>query len=190
MACAILLGIPGGAAAQDANDLTSAEMADRLERQQQAKDFPKYTHTRGSGGSGCRGLILEAVCPDADEASDVFRYVPQNASDAVWTRVAFDLDSAAIRPDQRPKLDALCAGMRQAEGVETFLVIGHTDALGEESYNERLSRLRAEEVKRYMIETCGFSENRIDTIGMGERAPLDGHGPRAPENRRVEIQAG
>lgn len=70
-----------------------------------------------------------------------------------------------------------------------LMVIGHTDQLGPEEYNEALSLRRAESVRDYMVER-GFRQESIRTEGHGEREPLNTAGDGSysnPENRRVEI---
>lgn len=108
--------------------------------------------------------------------------------DQVNVQISFDFDSAALRDDQKPKLATLCDVMNSID-VAQFQIIGHTDASGSASYNERLSLLRAKEVKRHLVEDCGVPEDRLQAIGMGETAPFDGDDPRADVNRRVEFQA-
>ena len=78
--------------------------------------------------------------------------------------------------------------MKAMEGT-VFQIIGHTDSSGSAPYNERLSLLRAKEVRRYLVSTCGVAENMLRAIGMGETAPYNANDPRADENRRVEFQA-
>ena len=176
-----LAAAPIASSAQDAADLSESEIAERLQRQ-----FLD-ARTRGlrlAPAEGTGEARAEAAAQDVG-----VEYSAVAADDMVAVAITFDLDSAAIRPDQRPKLDRICDGMRGADGVEAFAIIGHTDASGPEDYNERLSRLRAEEVKRYMVDNCGFTPERLEAIGLGERRPLAGTEPRAPENRRVELQA-
>jgi outer membrane protein OmpA-like peptidoglycan-associated protein len=73
--------------------------------------------------------------------------------------------------------------------VNVFRIVGHTDAVGSASYNDRLSQLRAEEVKRYMVGDCGIPADRLEAVGVGPRHPLNPDNPRGEENRRVEFQA-
>lgn len=102
--------------------------------------------------------------------------------------VKFGFDSARIEDDQKPTLDNICAVMRDSD-IGVFRIIGHTDTSGSDEYNERLSRLRAEEVARYMVGSCGIESKRLNTLGLGERFPINEENPRADENRRVEFQA-
>ncbi|MDX8352695.1 OmpA family protein [Cognatiyoonia sp. IB215182] len=102
--------------------------------------------------------------------------------------VKFDFDSAAIADDQKPTLDRMCVVMRDSD-INVFQIVGHTDTAGSDSYNERLSRLRAEEVARYLVGSCDIAADRLTTLGMGERFPINASDTRADENRRVEFQA-
>lgn len=103
-------------------------------------------------------------------------------------RIEFAFDSAALDDAQKPKLQTLCNVMRTAD-IQLFRIIGHTDASGSDDYNERLSRLRAEEVQRFFINDCGIAANRLEAVGLGERFLLEDYGPDSDQNRRVEFQA-
>jgi outer membrane protein OmpA-like peptidoglycan-associated protein len=69
-----------------------------------------------------------------------------------------------------------------------FRIIGHP-RLGDRHYNERLSRLRAEEVQRFFINECGIDAGRLEAVGLGERFLLENADPDSDQNRRVEFQA-
>lgn len=101
--------------------------------------------------------------------------------------IVFDYDSAALRADQRGKLVNLCTALKDTV-METFRIIGHTDAHGPPYYNEKLSRSRAAEVKRYLVSDCGLPAPKLEVLGVGEAYPLEGRDPYAEENRRVEFQ--
>jgi outer membrane protein OmpA-like peptidoglycan-associated protein len=83
---------------------------------------------------------------------------------------------------------ALCEALKAAD-VQKIRILGHTDASGSAEYNERLSKLRAEEVKRYLASDCGYPADRMEAQGVGERFLFDESNPRADVNRRVEFQA-
>ena len=106
----------------------------------------------------------------------------------VNVNIRFGFDSAALADDQKPLLAQLCTVMK-ASDINLFRVVGHTDASGTDEYNEQLSRLRANEVKRYLVTDCGIAATRLEAIGLGERFLSNDGDPRAPENRRVEFQA-
>ncbi|MEM9428892.1 MAG: OmpA family protein [Pseudomonadota bacterium] len=130
----------------------------------------------------------EPAVATADEGTASVTYASFAPEYQINVRVTFDLDSAALREEEKPRLEQLCRVMRSSD-VEKFRVVGHTDATGSEEYNQRLSRLRAEEVQRFFVEECGITAERIEAIGVGERFPFVADDPEAGENRRVEFQA-
>ncbi|MFZ5637281.1 MAG: OmpA family protein [Pseudomonadota bacterium] len=102
--------------------------------------------------------------------------------------VTFDFNSAALKPQFRPALDQVAATM--AEYDRTIVeVSGHTDNVGSDAYNQKLSEERAGTVSTYLIGK-GLVRERFEVVGMGERYPVasnDTDGGRAL-NRRVEIR--
>ncbi|MDH5528878.1 MAG: OmpA family protein [Paracoccaceae bacterium] len=102
--------------------------------------------------------------------------------------IKFDFDSAALTDAQKPLLNQLCTVMRSSD-ISLFRIVGHTDASGSDEYNEKLSQLRAGEVRRYLINDCGIAADRLEAVGLGERFLADKADPNASENRRVEFQA-
>ena len=115
-------------------------------------------------------------------------YVAVEKQDQVNLQISFDFDSAALRADQKPKLATLCQVMQNID-VAVFQIVGHTDSSGSAAYNEKLSLLRAQEVKRHLVSDCGIAPERLQAIGVGESSPFNTANPRADENRRVEFQA-
>lgn len=134
--------------------------------------------TEGAGAAGevAGGASQELVFGDLD---------PQLQ---VNLQVRFAFDSAVIDESQLPKLEQMCRVMKDSD-VNLFRVVGHTDAAGSEAYNEQLSILRAREVVRYLVNDCGLSPTRLESVGLGERFLANPANPRADENRRVEFQA-
>lgn len=124
----------------------------------------------------------------APVAADADSYTAVDKADQVNIQISFDFDSASLREDQKPKLASLCEAMKSVD-ASVFQIIGHTDSSGKASYNERLSLLRAQEVKHFLVNSCGIEETRLKAIGMGETVPFDASDPRADSNRRVEFQA-
>ena len=143
-----------------------------------------------------RGLVLAPTGdPDSDTSEAAAEtaaadqtYVELAPEDQVNVQIRFDFDSAALRNDQKPKLATLCQVMKTAD-IQLFRIVGHTDAAGSASYNESLSLLRAQEVKRHLVNECGIAAERLEAVGVGERFPLDKDDPRNDVNRRVEFQA-
>jgi len=102
--------------------------------------------------------------------------------------VLFDFDKSVLKPEGKAKLDDL-AGKIQAIALEVVIAIGHTDSIGSDAYNQKLSVRRSESVKAYLV-SKGVEPNRIYTEGKGEKQPVasnktaDGR----QKNRRVEIE--
>ena len=144
-----------------------------------------------------RGLVIapaakttatNAATTAVEPATPSTEYVELEKDEQVNIQVSFDFDSAALRADQKPKLATLCQVMKSVD-VQVFRIVGHTDASGSASYNDRLSLLRAEEVKRHMVNECGIPSTKLQAVGVGEQFPFNEAEPRADENRRVEFQA-
>jgi adhesin transport system outer membrane protein len=99
----------------------------------------------------------------------------------------FDFDSAVLKPEGRQSLDQLIAQIKTVP-LDVVIAVGHTDARGSDSYNQRLSERRAEAVKAYMLNQ-GIPAERVRTEGRGETQPVasnDTDEGRA-KNRRVEV---
>ena len=106
----------------------------------------------------------------------------------VNVRISFDYDSATIKADQLAVVEQMCRVMKGSD-IKLFRIMGHTDSAGTDAYNENLSLLRAEEVKRRLVSDCGIDATRLEAMGLGERFLADPADPKAAENRRVEFQA-
>jgi OOP family OmpA-OmpF porin len=102
--------------------------------------------------------------------------------------VLFDFDKAALKPEGKSKLDDLANKIRDIN-LEVVIAIGHTDSIGSDAYNQRLSVRRAESVKAYLV-SKGVEPNRIYTEGKGEKQPVASNKTREgrAKNRRVEIE--
>lgn len=130
------------------------------------------------------GTTTETVVSSNETAT----LVKMPADLGVNIRIEFAFDSAALDDAQKPKLQKLCNVMKGSD-INLFRIIGHTDASGTDDYNERLSRLRAEEVQRFFVNDCGIDAGRLEAVGLGERFLLEGTDPDSDQNRRVEFQA-
>lgn len=115
-------------------------------------------------------------------------YTELDKADQINFRIGFDFDSAVLRPTEVPKLASLCTAMKAVD-VAVFRIVGHTDAAGTDAYNEKLSLLRAEEVKRRLVSDCGIEPARLQAVGVGKRYLYNTDDPKSEENRRVEFQA-
>jgi len=101
--------------------------------------------------------------------------------------VSFDFDSAAIKPTFRPTLEKLADVLTKHDRTRVT-VVGHTDSVGSEAYNQRLSERRAEAV-RARLASLGVARSRLEAEGRGELEPRATNETEAGRqlNRRVEI---
>ncbi|MCX7815867.1 MAG: OmpA family protein [Tepidimonas ignava] len=99
----------------------------------------------------------------------------------------FDFDKAVLRADGKAKLDELVSKIK-ATNLEVVIAVGHTDSVGAEAYNERLSLRRAEAVKAYLV-SKGVPADKVRTEGRGEREPVADNATAEgrAKNRRVEV---
>ena len=100
----------------------------------------------------------------------------------------FDFDKAVLKPEAKTKLDDLVSKTKDIN-LEVIIAVGHTDSVGTDAYNDKLSVRRAESIKTYLT-SKGVEANRVYTEGKGKKQPVadnktaDGR----QKNRRVEIE--
>ena len=99
----------------------------------------------------------------------------------------FDFDKATLRPENRELLSRIAGVLLTSKGYRID-VFGHTDDIGTEEYNLKLSQRRAQSVRNYLVE-AGVDPEIIATQGFGKSSPrVQGTTPVArAANRRVEI---
>lgn len=164
--------------------VTADDVAIATEVEKDAAKTETATTEAASDATKVAAAETETVVKEPETAT----LVKMPADLGVNIRIEFAFDSAALDEAQKPKLAKLCNVMK-ASDIQLFRIIGHTDASGTDDYNERLSRLRAEEVQRFFVNDCGIEASRLEAVGLGERFLLDGTEPDSDQNRRVEFQA-
>lgn len=102
--------------------------------------------------------------------------------------VLFDFDKSNIKPEAAAILDRLVAFMNENKDKKAALS-GHTDSIGTEAYNQKLSERRVNSVKDYVVKK-GVNAGRVSGQGFGESKPIADNKTKEgrAKNRRVEIK--
>jgi OOP family OmpA-OmpF porin len=156
--------------------------------------------TPATAAKGCDGALVVAApapAPVAAPAAPIAAPPPPPApapQPPAATKVTyaadafFDFDKSVLKPEGKAKLDDLI-GKVKGINLEVIIAVGHTDSVGTDSYNQRLSVRRAEAVKAYLV-SKGIEKNRVYTEGKGEKQPVADNktAEGRAKNRRVEIE--
>ena len=114
---------------------------------------------------------------------------PVAASKVTYAADAFfDFDKSVLKPAGKAKLDDIVSKVGGLN-LEVIIAVGHTDSIGTDAYNQKLSVRRAEAVKAYLV-SKGIEKNRVYTEGKGEKQPVADNktSEGRAKNRRVEIE--
>ncbi|MEO8598954.1 MAG: outer membrane protein OmpA [bacterium] len=143
--------------------------------------------------AGCDGEIVAAApAPVAEPAPApapaVVAAAPTSEKVTFAADAFFDFDKSVLKSDGKAKLDELTSKLGDVN-LEVIIAVGHTDSIGSDAYNQKLSIRRAEAVKAYLI-SKGVETNRVYTEGKGEKQPVASNKTAAgrAQNRRVEIE--
>jgi OOP family OmpA-OmpF porin len=148
--------------------------------------------TPATAAPGCDGAVA------APAPAPVVAPAPRAAAPAAPVAAAskvtyaadafFDFDKAVVKPAGKTKLDDLVSKVKGIN-LEVIIAVGHTDSVGSDAYNQKLSVRRAEAVKAYLV-SKGIEKNRIYTEGKGEKQAVASNvtSEGRAKNRRVEIE--
>ena len=151
--------------------------------------------TPATAAEGCDGALAQAAAatpaaPAATPAAPAPAAKPAVAASKVTyaADAFFDFDKAVLKPEGKAKLDDL-VGKIQGINLEVIIAVGHTDSIGSDAYNQKLSVRRAEAVKAYLV-SKGIEKSRVYTEGEGKKQPVADNKTAAgrAQNRRVEIE--
>ena len=155
--------------------------------------------TPATAAKGCDGALVPAAPAPAPAPVAAPAPVPAPAPVVVpvapvATKVTyaadafFDFDKAVLKPEGKAKLDDLTSKIKGIN-LEVIIAVGHTDSVGSDDYNQKLSIRRSEAVKAYLV-SSGVEKNRVYTEGKGEKQPIADNktSEGRAKNRRVEIE--
>ncbi|PNQ74872.1 cell envelope biogenesis protein OmpA [Hanstruepera neustonica] len=126
------------------------------------------------------GTVANNGCPEVTEAV-------KKALNAYAKTILFDTGKSTIKEQSEEVLQNIVDILKEYPNAR-FTIDGHTDSVGSEANNQRLSQERASSVMNYLI-TKGIASNRLEHQGFGESKPIDSNKTKAgrANNRRVEI---
>jgi OOP family OmpA-OmpF porin len=106
----------------------------------------------------------------------------------IQAEALFDFDKSVVKPNGKRELDQAAAKMSGVD-VEMVIATGHTDSIGTEAYNQKLSERRANAVKSYLV-SKGVPASKITTLGKGETQPVATNKTKEgrANNRRVDVE--
>lgn len=128
-------------------------------------------------------------CPDTLAGVKVDRFgCAEEAQTVELHGVTFEFDSARLTESSRYILDQVASALRGQPSMQVEIA-GHTDSVGTEEYNMRLSVARAESVRNYLV-FRGIDESRFTAVGYGEVEPIaDNSTDQGRDlNRRIEFR--
>ena len=137
-----------------------------------------------------RGVQVDANGCPPEPVAVVEEVVVVKEEVIVIRDVLFEFDSARLTSADKTKLDTIATRLKQEAPSAQLRVSGHTDSVGSDAYNQKLSEKRAHSVTEYLIGAGVPRSNFVSVVGAGESHPVadnktaDGRA----SNRRVEIQ--
>jgi outer membrane protein OmpA-like peptidoglycan-associated protein len=102
--------------------------------------------------------------------------------------ITFETNSADLTPRAKQSLDVVGQALASDKLADfRFAIQGHADPRGDSESNMRLSQLRAESVRQYLVQNKHIEDRRLEAVGKGDKELMNTANPIAPENRRVTI---
>jgi OOP family OmpA-OmpF porin len=107
----------------------------------------------------------------------------------VLRNILFEFNSATLTDASKQVLDIMAVPLSQSNATLRFEVAGHTDSVGSDAYNLKLSQRRAESVVNHLV-ASGLGRSRLEAKGFGETKPVDTNDTAdgRANNRRVELR--
>ncbi|MGJ3591449.1 OmpA family protein [Stutzerimonas stutzeri] len=141
-------------------------------------------------GGGARQVAAVEPTPEPAPAP-IVDTEPEPAPEVVRVEldVKFDFDKSRVREESYSDIKNLADFMQQYPQTTT-VVEGHTDSVGTDQYNQRLSERRAEAVRNVLVNEYGVQGNRVNSVGYGESRPVADNSTEEGRqiNRRVEAE--
>lgn len=140
------------------------------------------------------GVLVVAVSPKPMDnkmvtvTSDEMKRALETAGHIALYGLYFDTNKSQVKPESKPTLEQIANLLKQLPNLRLG-VVGHTDDVGDDASNLRLSQRRADAVVAALVEDYGIAESRLTPSGAGETKPVTPNTNDAAraKNRRVEL---
>jgi outer membrane protein OmpA-like peptidoglycan-associated protein len=148
------------------------------------------------GDEVSESALIEALAPpERSIRTRSIRVSPDSGSLAAPAKppsasllITFETNSAELTPRAKQSLDVVGQALNSDRLADfRFAIQGHADPRGTPESNMRLSQLRAESVRQYLVQSKHIEDRRLDAVGKGDTELMNSANPIAPENRRVTI---
>ena len=134
--------------------------------------------------------MVPVVVEDGKTALQNFalRRIPKKGEVIHLRGITFEFNKSTIRPDSYPILDDAAQAMREIPQLKVQIE-GHTDSMGSDEYNQKLSEARANSVRNYLITRHRIDPARMVAVGFGEKRPVADNGTEEGRqlNRRIDF---
>jgi len=150
--------------------------------------FPRTTHAYARAGNyTAKVTVDDKACGVSSATAPVTVVLRVVLTEKAGGKVLFDFDKSNLKPEAIRQLAVVVQALRDQPALQTHIV-GHTDSVGSDAYNLKLSERRAASVATYLVQQ-GVSRQSITTDWRGKREPVASNATAAgrAQNRRVEI---
>lgn len=144
--------------------------------------------TSGAESSGPKTRSLKITPNESSRPSSATRRdaKPASASGSAPVLLTFEPNATELTPRAKKALDIIARSLTHADLASlSFAIEGHADPRGKSDDNLKLSELRAESVKNYLVSQHGIADKRLQVVAKGDTQLASPQHPTAPENRRV-----
>jgi outer membrane protein OmpA-like peptidoglycan-associated protein len=186
-ALAMLLGLGLAASAARALDPEAERILSELACKPGQDCEPAARRKRGfDRGSRKRNFSFEPQ--DEQSRAEIEDKVRKGTLPASDVEITFDYNSAVVGPEAQAALAPLGRALADPRlSGQHFVLVGHTDAVGSDAYNQALSERRAAAAKAWLIERFAIAPERLLTYGRGKSQLKAPEQPSAAINRRVQV---
>jgi len=149
--------------------------------------FPNATHRYARVGNYAVRMTVDDGKGGMDTATKNIAVIRKVVLQDRKGRALFDFDRAVLKPEAQRELAAEVQELKDNPSF-TADIVGHTDSVGSDAYNERLSQRRATAVQNFFV-SQGITANRLRVAWKGEREPIAPNttAEGRAQNRRVEV---